>query len=132
MSEGDGRWTEYAGGYSDMLAQRGQAVAPRKQARAKPAAADKAAAPGPEPKPGKRRLSFHEKHALETLPQQIAALQGRISQLQQRLDDPNLYARDRAAFAQVSGAIAQAQLELSQAEEKWLELEIMREEIESQ
>jgi len=66
------------------------------------------------------------------LPQQITALQGRIGELQQQLDDPNLYARDRAAFAQLSGSLAAAQLELSSAEEKWLELEIMREEIERQ
>jgi ATP-binding cassette subfamily F protein uup len=132
MSEGDGRWTEYAGGYTDMLAQRGQAVASRKPARPKPAVDGRSAPPAPEPKPGKRRLSFHEKHALETLPQQITALQGRIGELQQQLDDPNLYARDRAAFAQLSGSLAAAQLELSSAEEKWLELEIMREEIERQ
>ena len=78
-------------------------------------------------------MSFHEKHALETLPRQIATLQGRIGQLQQRLDDPNLYARDRAAFAEVSGSLAAAQLELSLGgREKWLKLEIMREEIEGQ
>jgi ATP-binding cassette subfamily F protein uup len=130
-SEGDGHWTEYAGGYSDMLAQRGQAVASKKPARAKPADL-KPVPPAPERKPDKRRLSFHEKHALETLPRQIAKLQGRIGELQQRLDDPGLYARDRAAFAEISGALAAAQLELTSAEEKWLKLEILREEIEGQ
>ena len=92
----------------------------------------KATQPAPEAKPGKRRLSFHEKHALETLPRQIAVLQGRIGQLQQRFDDPNLYARDREAFAEVSNSLAAAQLELASAEEKWLKLEILREEIEGQ
>ncbi len=33
-AEGDGRWTEYAGGYSDMLAQRGPGVAPSPAAAA--------------------------------------------------------------------------------------------------
>jgi ATP-binding cassette subfamily F protein uup len=130
MSEGDGHWTEYAGGYTDMMAQRGEAVASKKPARARPAVDGKTTRPAPEPKPGKRRLSFHEKHALDTLPQQIAMLQGRIGQLKQRLDDPNLYARDRAAFAEISGTLAAAELELTAAEEKWLKLEIMREEIE--
>jgi ATP-binding cassette subfamily F protein uup len=132
MADGDGRWTEYAGGYTDMLAQRGQGVAGKKNSRPKPAADGKSAPPAPEPKPGKRRLSFHEKHALETLPQQIATLQGRIGELKQRLDDPSLYARDRAAFAQVSESLAAAQRELTSAEDKWLQLEILREEIESQ
>ncbi|MYZ50040.1 ABC-F family ATP-binding cassette domain-containing protein, partial [Propylenella binzhouense] len=49
VSEGDGRWTEYAGGYSDMLAQRGAPLGPKPEAaqRAKPAPAP-AAAPKPE------------------------------------------------------------------------------------
>jgi ATP-binding cassette subfamily F protein uup len=132
LSEGDGRWTEYAGGYSDMLAQRGQAVASKKAPRPKAAVEGKATPPAGEAKPGRRRLSFHEKHALETLPRQIAELQGRVGQLQQRLADPNLYARDREAFAQLSDALAAVQLELTSAEEKWLQLEILREEIESQ
>ncbi len=38
MAEGDGRWTEYAGGYSDMLAQRGAGVEARKVKAAPPAA----------------------------------------------------------------------------------------------
>jgi ABC transport system ATP-binding/permease protein len=128
VAEGDGRWTEYAGGYTDMLAQRGEAVAERKPA---PTVAAKPAPPAAAPKVGKRRLSFNEKHALETLPREIAALQRRIHELQQKLDDPGLYARDRAAFAEISNALAAAQQELSSAEEKWLDLEILREEIES-
>jgi ATP-binding cassette subfamily F protein uup len=130
VSEGNGRWTEYAGGYTDMLAQRGQVVASRKPAPRKPAADGKSSRPASESKPGKRRLSFHEKHTLETLPQRIAALQGRIGELQQRLDDPNLYARDRTAFAQLSNSLAAAQHELTSAEDTWLKLEMLREEIE--
>jgi ATP-binding cassette subfamily F protein uup len=128
VSEGDGRWTEYAGGYTDMVAQRGQGVAGPKPARRKPDV--KPARAAAEPKAGKRRLSFHEKHALETLPRRIAELQGRIGELQHRLDDPHLYARDRAAFTEVSNSLAAAQHELAAAEETWLKLEILREEIE--
>jgi ATP-binding cassette subfamily F protein uup len=64
------------------------------------------------------------------LPQQIAKLHGRVGELQQRLDDPQLYARDRAQFGEISHALTAAQLELAAAEEKWLKLEILREEIE--
>ena len=86
-------------------------------------------APPREPKPGKRRLSFHEKHALETLPSTIAALQAKVRALHDRLDDPALYARDRKAFDEASAALAAAQADLAAAEEKWLELEILREEV---
>src|SRR5580700_5936316 len=63
--EGDGRWTEYAGGYSDMLAQRGADLARRER---RPDArkvtrepASRIAVPGT----AKRRLAFKDKHALE-------------------------------------------------------------------
>ena len=132
VPEGDGRWVEYAGGYSDMLAQRGADLAGRRQARSKPApSAGKTTVPVPETGAAKRKLSFHEKHALETLPKEIAARQARIRGLQQQLADPGLYARDRAAFMQTSVALASEQSELSAAEQKWLELEIRREDIEA-
>ena len=126
----DGRWVEYAGGYSDMLAQRGEDLA---RAAVKPAAPRtardaKTAAPG-ERILGKRRLSFHEKHALETLPTTIVALAARVRALHERLDDPGLYGRDRKTFEDASAALAAAQTELAAAEEKWLELEMLREEL---
>ena len=77
-----------------------------------------------------RKLSFNEKHALETLPKTMAALQAKIGTLNKKLADPGLYARDRKAFDQATGALAAAQAELSAAEEKWLELEMLREEVE--
>jgi ATP-binding cassette subfamily F protein uup len=131
--EGNGRWVEYAGGYSDMLAQRGADLtrepAPKPKA-VRDTAEPKVAAPA-EPKPSKRRLSFHQKHALETLPKTMAELQSKVRTLHERLDDAGLYARDRKAFDATSAALAAAQVELSAAEERWLELEVLREEIES-
>jgi ABC transport system ATP-binding/permease protein len=75
-------------------------------------------------------LSFHEKHALETLPKTIVALAARMRALHERLDDPGLYARDRKAFEEASAALVDAQAELAAAEERWLELEVLREEVE--
>jgi ATP-binding cassette subfamily F protein uup len=130
VPEGDGRWIEYAGGYTDMLAQRG---ADLKRDAVKVATAtdekkeSKAAASSGAPK---RRLNFNEKHALETLPKTIAKLQAEIAKQQRFLDDPNLYAKDRKKFDQASAAMATAQQELAAAEDRWLELEVLREEIE--
>src|SRR5712675_1794219 len=57
--EGDGRWIEYAGGYSDMLLQRGEDI---RREPVKPAAIEekKEAAATPEAAP-RRRLNFNEK-----------------------------------------------------------------------
>jgi ATP-binding cassette subfamily F protein uup len=129
VPEGQGRWIEYAGGYSDMLAQRG-ADLKREAARAPAPEAkkeSKAAAPSATPK---RRLNFNEKHALETLPKTIAKLQADIANYQKILDDPDLYNNDRRKFDETSIAIAAAQQELTAAEDRWLELEMLREEIE--
>ncbi|HLG83512.1 MAG TPA: ATP-binding cassette domain-containing protein [Bradyrhizobium sp.] len=131
VPEGNGRWVEYAGGYSDMLIQRG-ADLKRDTVKAPAADAKKEVklATAPAAAAAKRRLSFNEKHALETLPKTIAKLQDDIAKQQKLLDDPDLYAKDRKTFEQVSAAIATAQAELAAAEDRWLELEMLREEIE--
>ena len=126
--DGNGKWIEYAGGYSDMLSQRG-ADLQRETVKA-PAAEKREPKPAAKAPAPKRRLSFNEKHALETLPKTIETLHAEIARQQRRLDDPNLYAKDRNAFDEASGAMARAQQELAAAEDRWLELEVLREEIE--
>ncbi|MGF6308744.1 ATP-binding cassette subfamily F protein uup [Bradyrhizobium sp. i1.8.4] len=130
VPEGQGRWIEYAGGYSDMLAQRGADVK-RETVKADAAIEEKkeARAAAPEAAP-RRRLSFNEKHALETLPKTIDRLHAEIARQQKVLDDPDLYSKDRKTFDAASAAIAKAQDELAAAEDRWLELEVLREEIE--
>jgi ABC transport system ATP-binding/permease protein len=130
VPEGNGRWIEYAGGYSDMLVQRG-ADLKREEVKAPAAEEKKGAKAFATPAAAtKRRLSFNEKHALETLPQTIAKLQSEIAMQQKLLDDPDLYSKDRKKFEQASAATAAAQAELAAAEDRWLELEMLREEIE--
>jgi ATP-binding cassette subfamily F protein uup len=112
-----------------MLAQRGADLTrqpPRREGReaAKPAPSVAA-----EPPPVRRRLTFKDKHALETLPKAIAALHDDMRKLQTKLDDPTFYARDRAAFEKVSAALGELQQRLATAEEQWLKLEILREEL---
>ncbi|HEX5212816.1 MAG TPA: ATP-binding cassette domain-containing protein [Pseudolabrys sp.] len=124
--EGGGRWTEYAGGYSDMLAQRGTDLT-RERRQPEPPKPAKEAAPAAAPA-AKRRMTFKDKHALETLPKTIAAWQAEASRLQQKLADPQFYGRDRAGFESVTAALGDLQRKIAAAEEQWLELEIQREE----
>ncbi|QBR71341.1 elongation factor 3 [Beijerinckiaceae bacterium] len=129
MAEGGGRWAEYAGGYSDMVAQRGAGVssAPIVAVSAAVKAEPKAGAVQlPRPKP---RLSFKEKHALENLPARMDALRALKAKFGLQLSDPGLYARDSAKFEELSGSLAKAEAELAQMEDEWLQLEILREEI---
>ncbi len=132
VPEGDGRWREYAGGYSDMLAQRGGDLPHPKGRRpdTAPARTDDGPAPAASQNASRRKLSFKDKHALETLPATIAALEARIAAIQAALADPDLYARDRARFDRLGAEAAKAQGDLAAAEEQWLALEMLREEIE--
>jgi ATP-binding cassette subfamily F protein uup len=127
VPEGKGKWLEYAGGYSDMLSQRGNDLTREARPPEKKEKKDAAKPQQAEPSQPKRRLSFKDKHALETLPQQIAAMQARAKSLQAKLDDPGFYARDRAGFEQTTAALGALHSEIAAAEDRWLALEIERE-----
>jgi ATP-binding cassette subfamily F protein uup len=132
--EDEGRWFEYAGGYSDMVAQRGDDVgtlAPRDKPQVL-VAAKSAKDPRPmrdaaEPR---KRLSFAEQHALKTSPARINGLKAEIERLERLLADSDFYTSDRDAFTAAGEALANVQSELAAAEEEWLRLELLREEIE--
>src|SRR5579872_4401494 len=68
--EGNGRWIEYAGGYTDMLTQRG-ADLKREATKAQAPAEKKEERPAAPASASRRKLSFNEKHALETLPNKM-------------------------------------------------------------
>ena len=63
------------------------------------------------------------------MPKTIAGLHDEARVLQKRLDDPSLFARDRTAFDQALRTLGEVQIKLNEAEDRWLELEILREEI---
>ncbi len=143
--EDDGQWQEYAGGYSDMLAQRRDqpdkndiADKDKKQGRSKANDGANTAEttstnqdkPAPASKP-QRKLSFKEKHLLKTLPDDMTRLEKEIETLNGQLADTDLYARDRATFETATSRLAAAQKELDDAEMLWLELEERREALEN-
>jgi len=129
VAERGGRWNMYAGGYSDMVAQRGEGVTATVAARDVKAQREKAEAPAAPSR--QTRLSFKDKHALEGLPARIAGLEAEIAKHSRTIADPELYARDRAAFDRASAALASAQAELAKAEDEWLRLEALREQVEA-
>jgi ATP-binding cassette subfamily F protein uup len=129
IAEGDGNWTEYAGGYSDMVIQRGEGVQARAAAKLhRPGKT--AMAPIAAPVTAKRKMSFKEKHALETLPKQIEKLEAEIGQINADLADGNLYSKNPDEFARKSKSLMAAEAKRAAAEEQWLELELLREELE--
>ncbi len=129
MAEGDGRFIQYAGGYTDMLAQRGRGVEAKGEGQPKPARSPEAKERR-RPAPSKPKMNFSDKHDLEKLPARLAELDRQIADLQIRLSAPDLYARDPKTFTALSQTLAEAQDAHAKGEERWLELEMLREELE--
>ncbi|MBC8338831.1 MAG: ATP-binding cassette domain-containing protein [Alphaproteobacteria bacterium] len=129
--EGDGRWMEYAGGYSDIQAQRRLNAVDEEKAKDQTAKK-----PPPDSTPPsssakrKGKLSFNQAHALKTLPGKMAKLESQIESHRKTLADPNLYANDAEAFNTAATALKAAETSLAAMEEEWLALELEREEIE--
>ena len=130
----DGRWIEYAGGYSDMLAQRkGVEDERRRAARTDKGKVQEGAEKAPEGlvSKTKAKLSYKQKFALETLPKEIAKAEGEIAVREAKMADPGLFSRDAATFNRLATEVEKLRSDLARMEEEWLELEMLREELES-
>jgi ATP-binding cassette subfamily F protein uup len=114
--EGDGRAVEHAGGYSDWLAQRPAAAAPKAQ-------------PAEKPRPAPRPRGFDAKlqRELDRLPDRIARAEAEVARVEGRLADAGLYARDPSGFARAAEELERLRGDLAALEERWLELEAQRE-----
>ena len=128
----DGRWIEYAGGYSDMLTQRKGAMEERKRAEKaaeKPRAAETASSAADASK-GKAKLSYKQKFALENLPKEMAKAEAEIVVREKKMADPNLFTKDPVTFNRLAAEMEKLRDSLTRMEEEWLELEMLREELE--
>ncbi|MCZ7888335.1 ABC-F family ATP-binding cassette domain-containing protein [Agrobacterium salinitolerans] len=127
----DGRWIEYAGGYSDMMAQRkGASDDKRKAEKQEKAKAASSASASQEPVKAKGKLSFKQKFALENLPKEMEKAQSEIAKREQRMADPELFTKDPEAFNTLAQEMSKLRDKLEVMEEEWLELEMLREELE--
>jgi ATP-binding cassette subfamily F protein uup len=119
VAEGDGRFQEYAGGWADMLSQRGAAAPARaalqRAAPTRPPAAPPAQAPA-------RRPSI--RRAAEDLAARVAELETSAAKLRTILADQGLYAKDPAAFAKASDTLVRVEAALAAAEDAWLAAEL--------
>ncbi len=127
VAEGDGVWREYAGGWTDMLAQRGS---PPFAAVSDTAPQRSAAQTTAKPKVSNAKLSFKEQHALDTLPDTMTKHEADIAKINAAMAAPGAYEKDPERFDKMVRLLAQTQAKLDKAEERWLELEEKREALE--
>ena len=127
--EGNGRWLEYAGGYSDMIAQRkGREIEQKNVAKS---SSPQTSAPAERAKrETKQKLSYKQKYALEKLPSEIDALHDEIAKMEKEFSDPDLYTKNAKRFEELSHLLEQKRKDLEAKENEWLELEMLKEELE--
>ncbi len=135
--EGEAKWQEYAGGYSDMLAQRGGSVSKKTGGKKKgkkggQKSGKKTAVPAMKPAQsgGKAKLTNKEQYALKNLPKTIKQLEAHVKKLEDKLGEPDLFTQQPEIFQKASDALTKTHEDLQTAEEEWMALEMKREEIE--
>lgn len=139
VADGDGRWSEHVGGWSDWAQWRANAnrasasrIAVQTERIAPPAGKNKspsnAKTEAPrEPRNSSQqslaRLSRPEQRELDQLPDQIAALESERSTMTDRLSDPVFHARNSEEFQSVSRRLSAIEQSISTLMARWELLE---------
>jgi ABC transport system ATP-binding/permease protein len=126
----DGRWIEYAGGYTDMLTQRKGIEAERRQADTKKDKPKDESAATSAPEKAKGKLSYKQKFALENLPKQMDEAEKKAVKLEEKMADANFFTKDPTGFNKTAAELEKLRNQIAAWEEEWLELEMLREELE--
>jgi ATP-binding cassette subfamily F protein uup len=114
-AQGDGRWKEYAGGYSDWIRQRASAS----QSENSPAEKNKA----PAREKQRTKLSYKETRELEALPKEIEALEAEQALLAGKMSAPEYYRQPPEALRADQARAGEIEALLMQKLERWESLE---------
>jgi ATP-binding cassette subfamily F protein uup len=120
--EGEGRITEYTGGYEDWIRQRSVAAAALPPEPAKPVPK---AAPTPRVDAGAKFLK-RERKELDELPARIEKMEEEVSALNHQLWDPQLYKNDAAKIPQLKAELAALETRIQEGYRRWEQLEEKR------
>ncbi|WP_275785658.1 ABC-F family ATP-binding cassette domain-containing protein [Pararhizobium gei] len=126
----DGRWIEYAGGYSDMMTQRKGAQDEKKRADKAEKAKSNETGGSATLRPAKGKLSFKQKFALENLPKEMEKAQAEITRRETEMASPTLFSKNPARFSTLAAELETLRKTVATMEEEWMELEMLREELE--
>ncbi|MCC7039757.1 MAG: ATP-binding cassette domain-containing protein [Burkholderiales bacterium] len=116
VAEGDGRWQEYAGGYSDWLVQR------RPPPRSATAAPTPERATAARPARTSAKLSYKEQRELDVLPAELAALEAEQEALHARMSGPDYHREGHAAMQRDAQRAADLEHLLTAKLARWVEL----------
>ena len=117
VAEGEGKWREFVGGYTDWERVRTLPIATAPAS--KPAVKVETATPAAKQK----KLSYKEQRELEELPKLIAKLEDEQSVLAAELSHPDFYKKTPAEGKRLNARVAEIESELLEALEKWEQIE---------
>jgi len=126
--DGSGKVDIVAGGYDDWVIKRGDRKPAASPAKAG-AQAKAVSAPAPERAPGSK-LSYKDQRDLDRLPGEVERLEAEIAATEDMLHDPALYTREPKRFAELTDRLSKLRGDKEAAEERWLEVAAMAEELE--
>ena len=120
--DGSGKVDIVAGGYEDWARRRREVKSSAKAAPVPKSATPASSAPS-------RKLSYKDQRDLDRLPDEVARIDGELMAVEDLLHDPDLYTRDPAKFASLSERATALRAEKDAAEERWLEVAALAEEL---
>ncbi len=123
--EGDGRITEYVGGYADLQALR-QQMKPTELVN-KPGKEPESGRVAPAAKKG-RKMSYKLQLELEALPAKLEALEQRLTEYQEQVNSAEFFTQDSVQTQKVLAELQACEDELETAFLRWEELEAMKQE----
>jgi ABC transport system ATP-binding/permease protein len=131
---GSGKVDIIVGGYADWVEKRDRDNGPKTGRKA-----DKFTVDSPPSSPTNSstiparaaKLTYKDQRDYDLLPARIAQIEIDIAHCETALSDPHLYKNDYAKFAQLTAQIDDARAEKDAAEERWLELAMMVETLQS-
>jgi ATP-binding cassette subfamily F protein uup len=131
--DGSGKVDIVAGGYDDWEKRRSSSSplggSGAKRRRANPPSVSSANGDRQQEAGVPRKLTYKDQRDLDRLPGEIERIEAEIAEVEEVLHDPDLYARDPDRFHAVTEEVARLRLEKHRAEERWLEVAAMAEEL---
>lgn len=125
---GDGTAFENAGSYSELLEKIKNKPAPKTAKKENTPA--KNGKIQPEAKKA-AKLSYNQQRLLEVLPEEIKQLEKEIAQLVEELSNPELYTSDPEKFDRLTKELETSQKSKEDKENQWLEIQIIKEDLEA-
>ena len=119
--DGSGKVDIVAGGYEDWAKRRKHSVSAVPKPRVSPA-------PDPRRAPA-AKLSYKDQRDLDRLPGEVERLEAEIAAVEDVLADPDLYTRDPRRFAHLTEMAAKLRSDRHIAEERWLQVAEMAEQL---